>query len=495
MSALSLNGANLGNSLQDILMAQDILPGDGPSYQLCKTLYSFHPLGAKLADQPISIAQSQSRRISVPEGPEDRLVEAFEREWKAIGADKHIFNCARLARVYGITTLALLTENVSPADPINFEGLSDASIGVNVFDPLNTAGSLVLNQDPNAIDFQKVIGISVQGQNYHRSRTVTLQNGDPLYIEYTSSAFGYVGQSIYQRALYQMKSFISTMVTDNLVAVKAGVLVAKTKQASSVIDRMMAQVGAIKRAFVKEAQTNNVIQIDVDECIESLDLHNLDGAFGMARKNIIENIASAAATPAKLLLNDTFAEGFGEGSEDAKHVAQYIDRIRIWMDPLYDFFDRVVRYRAWNKEFYATIQKDFPDEYEGKPYTTAFYEWSNSFAAEWPSLLAEPPSELVKVDETKLKAVIEMLKALLPDMDPENRVLLIQWAADNFNALKLLFPNPLVLDYDALLNYNPARTGEGDEDLGGEGDQGTEETLGWGDSAPRIALLPARPAR
>ena len=65
--------------------------------------------------------------------------------------------------------------------------------GFNCFDPLNTAGSLVLNQNPNEIDFQKVKGIIVNGRAYHRTRTVVIMNEDPIYISFTGSAFGVIG--------------------------------------------------------------------------------------------------------------------------------------------------------------------------------------------------------------------------------------------------------------------------------------------------------------
>src|SRR5207253_3778869 len=89
------------NALGQIMNAPDLAPGDQVSYQTCKLLYVYHPLGAKVIDTPLALAQSQERTISVPKGPEDRLREAFLAEWKAIEADKHIFNLGRLARVYG----------------------------------------------------------------------------------------------------------------------------------------------------------------------------------------------------------------------------------------------------------------------------------------------------------------------------------------------------------------------------------------------------------
>ena len=455
MADLNINGSVLGNSLQQLLSAADIQPGDAPSYQICKLIFSFHPLGAKIADAPIAMAQSQDRDIAIPKGPEDRLREAFVREWSELGAAKHIFNLGRLSRIYGISSVALLAEGVPTDRPVNYQTLWDQKISFNVLDPLNTAGSLVLNQDANSMDFQKTTGISVSGQAYHRSRTVTLLNEDPLYIEYTTSAFGFVGRSAYQRVLFMLKSYIQTLLTDDLITLKAGVLVSKVEQAGSIVDNVMAAVTGQKRELIKSAAVGNVLSIGLQDEIASLDLKNLEGPYKLARANIIENIASGAPMPAKILNAETFAEGFGEGTEDAKAIAQYIDGIRHWLDPAYAFFDKICRYRAWNPEFYKTIQSDFPEEYGKKGYTQAFYEWTNSFEAKWPSLLIEPESERIKVDDVKLKAAIALFEVLGPQLDPENKTNAIQWLCDTFSQLKLLFPNPLILDYEALKNYTP----------------------------------------
>jgi hypothetical protein len=455
MSELNISGANVGNALQELLMCEDLQPGDPASYQQCKTIYSYHPLGGKLADYPIAMAQSQPRKISVPKGPEERLVEAFEEEWRKVGADRHIFNCARLARIYGIASIALLSDGTPSDRPVDFKGLAEADIGFNVLDPLNTSGSLVLNQNPNSIDFQKVQGITVNGKPYHRSRTVTVLNEDPLYIEWSTSAFGYVGRSVYQRALFPLKSFINTQVANDMVASKAGVLVTKIKQQSSVIDGLMSAVGAVKRSLLQLARNGNVIQVGHEDAVESLDLQNLDKALTTARRHIIEDIASSSSTPAKILLSETFAAGFGEGTEDAKHVAQFVDRIRVWMEPLYAFFDKVVQYRAWNPRLYKSLQAEFPERYKDVAYTQAFYEWTNSFKATWPSLIEEPDSEKVKVSDTKLKAAIAIVEVLAPELDPENKAALIRWLAENVSAEKMLFTTPLELDYDALAEYVP----------------------------------------
>lgn len=450
-------GSSLGSSLTQLLMAEDIEPGDTPGYELCKTIYLGHPLGKKMIEAPITLAQSQARKISIPNSPESRVKEAFEREWKAIGADKHIFNTKRTSRIYGVGSIIYGALGVAPDEAIDPTKLADLDIYFNVLDPLNTAGSLVLNQDPNSPDFQKHVGIAVSGKKYHRSRSCTVMNGEPVYIAYTTSAFGYVGRSVYQPVLFPLKSFVQSMVTDDLVTLKAGLLIEKLKPAGSITDRLMAAAAGVKRNLLKLARTGNVLSISIDESIESLDLNNIDKSSEMARRHVLENIAAGDDMPAKLLNSETFAEGFGEGTEDAKQVARYVERLRNEMAPLYDFFDPIVMRRAWNPEFYKTVQAEFPD-YEGVSYNEAFYRWKNSFTAEWPSLLIEPESERIKVDETKMKSIIAMLEVLLPQMDPENKALVIQWAQDNFNENKLLFTTPLAIDIEALKEYVPPAT-------------------------------------
>lgn len=492
MARIDINGAGVGNALQDLLMADDLEAGDPVSYQLCKTIYSFHPLGRKMVEAPVAMAQSQEREITVPAGPDD-VRDAFKREWKELGADKLIAQTRVVSRIYGIASIAMLVDGQEPTKPVNFKTLFNSSIAFNVLDPLNTAGSLVLNQNPNAMDFMKFSSITIAGAPYHRSRTCTIMNEEPLFIEYTNSAFGFVGRSVYQRALYPLKSFINTMITDDMIARKAGVLIAKIKQPGSVIDNMMATIAGFKRAILQEAETNNVISISSqdNEEIESLNLQNLDGAAGMARTNILKNIATAADMPAVMLENETLTEGFGEGTEDAKTIARYIDRERVLMNPLYGFFDKLCKYRAWNPEFFKIMQTKYPETYGSMEYNQAFYEWENSFAALWPNLLEEPDSEKIKTQDVVFKAAIAAVEVMLPAVDPENRVILLEFLADTLNANKMLFPEPLELDYDALAKYDPQEAMQNMQQ-GGEGEEPGpgSKTFEKADSFARIESRP-----
>lgn len=455
-TAVTVNGSTLGNGLQELLMSEEILPGDSPSYQLCKTIYLFHPLGAKLVETPVKMAQSQPRTITVAGAPEAVVRDAFIKEWLAINADFHIRGCMFVARMYGSSALILGEKDVDSQEPLDPSKLAGREIFFNVLDPLNTAGSLVLNQDPNAPDFQKHDGVTSAGQLYHRSRSVVMFNEQPVYIAYTNSAFGFVGRSVYQRALFPLKSFVQSMVTDDMVTVKAGLLVAMLRGAGSIINNLMEKAAGIKRSILQAGQTGNVLSIEIEEKIESINLQNTDTAMTTARSNILRNIATANDMPAIILEQDGFAEGFGEGTEDTKNVMRFVDGIRKEMRPLYEFFDRIVQYRAWNADFIEAQRKAYPEQYYGKSDSEIFYEWREAFRAEWPSLLEEPESEQSKMEKVKLEGLVAVYEQLAVNCDPANKAALAQWVQDNVNDLRKLFKVGLQLDIDALADFEPA---------------------------------------
>ncbi len=448
-------GGALGPALTQMLLADSIEPGSDPGYQLCKTIYSYHPLGPVLTDAPITLAQSQEREINIPVLGEKRLIEQFQKTWEGIskvGATVVLHNLVKTSRIYGIASLAIGEHGKDPSQPLDIATLSESDIYFNVLDPLNTAGSLILNQDPNSPDFLKPTQINVNGKRYHPSRTFIKMHEQPLYIDWTTSAFGFVGRSVYQRPLYPLKTFLQTMLTDQMVTKKAGLLVAKMQTPGSFIDNVMQTMFGWKRGAIKDGSTGQVLSIGLDEAIETLNMQNLDKAAAFARDNVLKNIASATGMPASLIRNETLTEGFGEGSEDAKKEAHFINYIRTDMAPAYAFMDRIVMRLAWSEEFYETIKKSY-SEYRDIPYETAVHGWMRAFTATWPNLLIEPDSEKIKTAEIQFKSVIAFLEIAAPLCDPITKARLLAWAADNVNGREELFSSKIDIDENALVDF------------------------------------------
>jgi len=476
MSIIEVNSTALTTGLMGILNAPDMVPGASASYQLCKDIWALHPLGAKIVEKPVALALGQKRKINVPCAAEEQLVKAYWQEWKKLQATRYIRDLAHVSRAYGVGALVYGSPTYPTDVPIPLDDLYKVEdLYINIFDPLNLSGSMVTNQNPNAPDFQKsFMDITAAGQPYHKSRSVVLFNGTPIYLDYQSSSFSFSGRSVFLRALYPLKSFIRTMIVNDMVATKAGLLIAKIKQAGSVINRMMEKVGSWKRSLLQEAQTNNVLQIDPEEAIESINLQNLEGPLTVSRDNIISDCAAASDVPAILLKDESFAKGLASGDQDMMAVVQYIDAIREELEPAHEFFDRLVMHRAWNPEFYAALQKEIP-ELEGKSYSDWFYEVKALFVSEWPTLIQEPKSEITKRNADKLKSMVEVLKALLAELDPENKARMVDWFVQAINDMPEMFSGTMTFDPEALANYTPptpaapgAEPEEPDEEEGGE---------------------------
>ena len=448
--------AALGSALLELLMADDIVPGTPPGYQLCKTIYSYHPLGAILADAPVVRAQALPRQIDVPVVGEKKIVAQFQDTWDTIGrvgATVLLHNLASIARIYGIGSIGVGERGKDPSKPLDLGVLDKSELYFNIFDPLNTAGSLVLNQDPHSPDFLKPAGtIRVSGQPWHTSRAHVKMHEQALYIDWTTSAFGFVGRSVYQRGLFPLKTFVQSMITDQMVTQKAGLLVAKMKTPGSLINNVMQTMFGWKRGQIKAGVTGQVLQIGETESVETLNMINLDKAAGFSRINCIKNIATAVGMPASIIAQETLTEGFGEGTEDAKKEAAYLDYIRQDMQAAYDFMDRIVQRVAWTPEFYEIMRSEYSD-YADVEYETAFHDWTRAFAPSWPNLLVEPDSEKSKTADVQFKAVVALVETLGPLLDPVNKAELLSWAAENANEREELFSSKFIVDTEALEEY------------------------------------------
>ena len=456
MATIDIQAPEMGSGLQSILGATEIQPGTEVGYGICKSLFVYHSLGKKMAESPVAQAMAMPRVISVPDAPEDEAVKRFEEVWEHLNINAKILSVATLARVYGVASVGLLPDkDEKSTTPVNFKKLHAEDIRFNVWDPLNTAGSFAVCQDPNDPLFQRNQKIVVSGQEYNRSRTCVLIHEQPIYLDYESSGFGWTGRSVYQRALYPLRTYLLLQQTNNLVATKCGIIVGKLAQNSSEVDKKTSQLTKFKLNLLKWAGIGDVIGIGLNDSLESLNLQNLDTSLSTVRKHILEDIAVSADMPAVMLNSESYAEGFGEGTEDAKVTVRYLDSLRIWMRPVYAYFDKMVQHIAWSPEWYERLQREYPDQFSGMDFDTAFYRFQSSFSAEWPSLLIEPESEKAKNEQVKIGAVLSIAQLLLSRADPENVARIVQWVQDNANENHLMFPDPLDLDIEALAQYTP----------------------------------------
>ncbi|WP_342656836.1 DUF1073 domain-containing protein [Pantoea sp. RSPAM1] len=454
MAEIQIN-TNLSSELMQILDSEAIKPGTDVGYNTCKLLWQFHPLGGKLVEKPINMAMCKPRSYNVETDPDERVVRQFREVWERMGLNEKIKNLFYVSRCYGAAAIGVGTDGVTCKDPLPTFGLREEDVYINVWDPLNAAGSMVTNQNPNSRFFQQANAtLKIASKNWHPSRTRKIFNGTPIYLEYQNSTFGFTGRSVFQRVLYPMKSYIGTMVANNLVAKKAGVLVAKTEQNGSVASGIMAAATGKKRENVKISENEGVLSIGTKDDIESLNLQNIDKALSTARDNIISDISAGSDVPAILIKEEAFSNGFGEGKEDSKAISQYVDGVRQLIEPVMDYFERLVRYIAWNEDFYTSLKNDYPDIIT-EDYQTTFRMWEREFDAGWQELVEESPDKRRESDSKVVQQAGVLFSIMAPQLDPENRAMAAEWLASVTNATETYGDSPMIIDKEALSKYQP----------------------------------------
>ena len=267
-----------------------------------------------------------------------------------------------------------------------------------------------------------------------------------------------------------MKSYIGTMTANDMVSQKAGVLVAKTAQNGSVLSGIMAAATKVKREIIKIARNGGVISIGDKDEVESLNLQNIDGALNASRDNIISDIASGSDVPSILIKEEAFSKGWGEGSEDSKAVSQYIDGVRQQIEPVMDYFEKLVQYIAWSEDFFNSLKNDFPDIITDD-YQKTFFMWRREFTAKWQELVEESPDKRRESDSKVIQQATALYTALSQNLDPENRATAADWLTSIVNATQTYGDVPLIIDKEALANYIPPPPQElpnGNNQPGGE---------------------------
>jgi hypothetical protein len=91
MAEIQIDSA-LGSALTKILESEEIQPGQDVSYETCKLLWQFHPLGGKLVEKPISMAMCKPRHYSVETDPDERVVRRFQEVWERLEMNEKIKN-------------------------------------------------------------------------------------------------------------------------------------------------------------------------------------------------------------------------------------------------------------------------------------------------------------------------------------------------------------------------------------------------------------------
>jgi hypothetical protein len=183
------------------------------------------------------------------------------------------------------------------------------------------------------------------------------------------------------------------------------------------------------------------------------EIASMEGSVGVSEADVVHGAPPDSESEAALRRQLAALER--QRAEDAAELMRYISDIRKQMEPLYEKLTKIVAHRAWTREFYEAAKNEYSEIYGNVSYEAAFYDWFNGMSFVWPDLNEEKASDAVKIDETKLKGMTEILRTLLPIADPENRARMFQWAQDNLNEMGTMFSQDMSLDIETMTTYVP----------------------------------------
>ncbi|EFA9346662.1 hypothetical protein C1590_005041 [Escherichia coli] len=124
------------------------------------------------------------------------------------------------------------------------------------------------------------------------------------------------------------------------------------------------------------------------------------------------------------------------------------------------------------------VQAVYPDIITDD-YKTTFYQWRREFTATWQELVEESPDKRRESDSKVIQQAIALFSAVSPQVDPENRAALAEWLASLVNATQTYGEAPLIIDVDALANYEPPKqeTPDGNFQPGGEEEETDQDSV------------------
>jgi len=442
MSIISASGQH--NSLRDLMQSNELQVGDLASYQICKTIFAYHPIGSKFATLPVDMAFSKPRGITLSDHPKI-VKERFETTYEKLGVWSKIKQALILSRVYGMSSVMIGQYGKGLDEALDVTTIKTNPLFFNVLDPLNTAGSLINNQDPLSGRFLSVSGVQVMGKPVHASRCFIKNNGEeqPLYLQWSQSAFCYGGRSVYQRALPLLKQYLKSIQVDEYLLDKVGALVVKSGEPQGVYDSFTGTMSKLIREMVKSLRgistdaatgevTGGVLSMGKDDTVETLSLiHTNDVADGV-RRRLLANLAATDGMPTTLLSDDPFATGHADGTEDRKKEAEYLEGIQSDAKELVDWLDGFVMRMAWDDEFLQQVKNDYP-QYSNMSLNTIFYQFKNSFDWKFQPLIIEPEEIKVKNQTGKIANVAAVVGMLSGQVDDDSKSEILSWSAKMIN--------------------------------------------------------------
>lgn len=373
-------------------------------YQECKDLYANWALGKRFVESIIDFSLSQKRETMIPNAPQE-VKDRFDLICKKYKIDKVVKETAVLNRVYGIAGLFVATTiKDDKLKNLTIAGKQKADIIFNVLDPLNFKA--VISQDPRSPYFQKPNDLTINGSPVGKDRMYVTFNGNPLFIKWTPSALNFAGRSVFANMRRLIVAWTNLFEALERISLKASSILI-TNNSAIMKDPTGVKVAEESAKILKSMRQGQVAMLNKGQTAE---FFNLNGAseIGAMIAEVKEALTMALNdTPIQLLLDKDLSNGLSNGGEDMRSVIIKVNSFREeCLNPIYDFIDKYMFYKAWNDEFVKSMQAKYP-QYQVLGAEQIRQMWINDFDYQWKSIYPKTPDEETKAKDSVLDRALK----------------------------------------------------------------------------------------
>lgn len=202
------------------------------SYEECRDIYRYWPLGKRIASALPNFAMSAQRKFVVKDAP-DEVNSKLAETANELGLDEIVKQCAIYARIYGLASIYVAQEKDSK-EPLSYKDVQQKGFTFNVLDPLAMGGAIQVDNDSLSPTFGKPINIHIRGKQVNPNRVCVVYNDIPLFYKFNPSSFAFSGPSIYQNMTLLIRAWNRGVIALQRLATKASAMIKTTKETANV---------------------------------------------------------------------------------------------------------------------------------------------------------------------------------------------------------------------------------------------------------------------
>ena len=362
------------------------------TYQECRNIYRYWPLGKRVASALPNFAMSAGRSF-ISELPE--VNDALEKAAESMSIENVVNRTTIYSRIYGLSFVYLASDDKKrETEAITYEDFHNGTrLKFNVLDPLSAGGSITIDNNSLSPMFGMPIGLRVKGRAVHTKRIHCCYNDIPLYFKFNPSSYSFSGPSIYQNMTLVIRSWNRTVIALQRIATKAASILVKRKDSSNVTSL---QLKAINRnlSLIREMENDGIAALRVGEEAEFFQLTGVSEIDAICNRLNSMLMMALSDTPSGILLDKNLSTGLADGDNDMKAILMSVDRFRKdILTPIYRFLDKFICYKAFSPEFLEELKELYPDKYRDKSTNEILNELIDSYNFKYNDLYPQTQNE------------------------------------------------------------------------------------------------------